>query len=461
MKDFLELCMNVDYADMRVSENTSEFIMLEDGKISAAVENKYSGFGIRVLKNGSFGFSSTSKELNSKNIKECFLTAEKLAVVLSKRQKVKRKIPELKKIKDTFISPFKINPFSVPTKDKLMKLKEIEFLLKKGENIKSSSCFFKAVEEKTDFHNSIGSEISQKFIVPVFGFFAVGRKNDVIQQVMKKTTKCTGYELVENFDIEQNTREAISEINTLLTAGHSPAGRYPVVLDGGMTGLFFHEAVGHACEADAFIKKQTTLEGKEGKKIAAEKVNLSDDGNFKNSSSSYKYDEDGMPAKSAVLIKNGILLGKLHSFESSIVLNEENNGHGRAIGHHYFPIPRMANTILFPGEYKKEELFEGIKKGIYLKNWKAGEVDPKKGTFTYAAMSAFLIENGKITKPLRDVIISGNVNETLMKIEKVSNKIDLIFSGGYCGKQDQSGLRNNSFAPHIMISEAMIGGRNN
>jgi len=449
------------YADLRQEMSLSENIVLEDSRISSFNHDTISGFSVRVLYKNGWGLSSTTDGLDAKTLEREFRNALKIARIFGEKSGLKRKIPEIKVHKAEYRTDFKTDPFDVDKAEKITKLGEIEKSLKSSKLIHTTTSFFKASKENILFMNSIGSDIRQEFVTTSMGYLAVGRKGDVIQRTFEREHKSSGYEMIERYNINDKTKKSIEQIKRLLDAGYCPPGYYPVVLDAGMTGLLFHEAVGHSCEADSILQNLSSLNGKEGKTIASDKVTVVDTPNFGESAANYAFDDEGIKATEVKLIEKGAFAEKLHSLDSAMVMGEKPNSHGRGLNFSFFPIPRMANTILKPGEFKEEELFEGIKKGVYLKDWRAGNADPKAGRFTYAAGEAFMIENGRITKPMRDVILSGNIFETLKSISKVGNKIELEYKGGFCGKHEQFPLRVGSFSPLIKIERAMIGGRNN
>jgi TldD protein len=207
------------------------------------------------------------------------------------------------------------------------------------------------------------------------------------------------------------------------------------------------------------LEKSSVLGDKLGKKVASEHLTLVDTPNVLNEHGHFRYDDEGTPAGETFLINNGVLTTFMNSLESASLMDVNPTGNGRAMDPGHKPIPRMTNTVLKPGQYNKAELFEGIKKGIYAKGSNGGVVEPTNGNFIFNAEEAFLIENGKITKPLRDVSLAGNILEILPKITKIANDDVPNFFGGRCGKGEQW-VPVGERTPHILISEAIIGGAN-
>jgi TldD protein len=265
------------------------------------------------------------------------------------------------------------------------------------------------------------------------------------------------FSLMEKMDIPSLVRELEDKLKIYFAAGKAPAGRMPLVADNVLTHVFFHEAVGHATEADAILEKSSVLVGKLGQQIAPESLNLFDTPKIKNEHGFYHFDDEGVKAHNTQLIKNGVLNSYLHSIETANKMGVKPTGNGRAQNAFNMQIPRMSNTVLANGDYRFDELFEGIKRGIYAKDSQGGVVEPTTGNFLFNAREAYLVENGKITKPVMGVSFGGNILDILMKIERIGNDQVQSFGGWRCGKDGQS-VPVGGAVPHIMISEAMVGG---
>ncbi len=201
----------------------------------------------------------------------------------------------------------------------------------------------------------------------------------------------------------------------LLTAENPPSGRFPVILAPSMVGLFTHEAVGHNAEADTVKSGNSILEGKIGKLIASPNVTMVDDPTFEGAYGSYVYDCEGTKAKKTVIIENGVLKSFLHNLETAHWFNVSPTGNARAENYSSPPIVRMSNTYMLPGKVKLEEILSSIKKGIFVEDVGfGGYVFPERGQFMFNANSSYLIENGRKTKLLKNVSLSGLTLEVLL-----------------------------------------------
>ncbi len=242
----------------------------------------------------------------------------------------------------------------------------------------------------------------------------------------------------------------------LLSASPSKKGKYDVILDPRIAGVFAHEAFGHLSEADFIyenpgMKKMMTL----GREFGKEFLNIIDDGSMKNLSGYTPYDDEGIKADKTYLIKKGKLNSRLTSRETAATLEEPLSGNARALNPYYQPLVRMTNTYIDNGPHQKEELFASLKDGIYCVDYIGGMTNLEM--FTFTAGRAYRVENGKVKELLKDVVLSGNVFETLGNITGVANDLKHFGSLGGCGKGGQSGLPVTVGAPHVLVKNVLVG----
>ncbi|MCH8090067.1 MAG: TldD/PmbA family protein, partial [Chloroflexi bacterium] len=229
-----------------------------------------------------------------------------------------------------------------------------------------------------------------------------------------------------------------------------------VVLDPILAGVFIHEAFGHLSEADHVYADPRMREIMVlGRRFGGGHLNVVDGAGVPGLRGSYKYDDEGIAASRTYLIREGTLVGRLHSRETAAKMGEEPTGNARAITYRFPPIVRMTNTFIEPGDATKEELFSGIKDGVYACNWYGGMTSMEM--FTFSAREAYMIRNGKVAELLRPVTLSGNVFDTLKNLDAIGNDLDMNQGGG-CGKGGQSPLPVSNGSPHIRISKCLVGG---
>lgn len=267
-----------------------------------------------------------------------------------------------------------------------------------------------------------------------------------------------GFEKFLEKDLDSTAKETANKASALLKAKQATGGRFTVVADPEHIGVFVHEALGHAAEADFVISGESVLTGKLGQKVGSEVATVYDDPSVPDGFGSFKYDSEGTLAKKRTIIEKGVLREYILNREAAAKLNLAPNGGARAQGYHFRPIPRMSNTYIAPGDYSFDELIEDIRNGIYVKGTRGGQVNIAIGSFQFLAQEAFLIEKGRVTKPLLDVSLSGLTLETLQNIDAVGK--DFSVAGiGFCGKNEQSNLPVGNGGSSTRIRNVVVGGQ--
>jgi len=243
----------------------------------------------------------------------------------------------------------------------------------------------------------------------------------------------------------------------ILSAPVIKGGQYTVVLDPILAGVFVHEAFGHLSESDFVyendqLRELMTL----GKTFGAPILNIIDGAAVPALRGSYEYDDEGVPASRTYLIKEGKLVGRLHSRETAAKMGEQPTGNARAINYRHPPIVRMTNTFIEPGKTTFDEMISGIKEGVYAKNWYGGTTSMEM--FTFSSGETYMIRNGKVAEIVRPVVLTGNVFNTLMNIDAIGDDLEMNQGGG-CGKGGQSPLPVSNGSPHIRIQNCLVGGK--
>jgi TldD protein len=256
---------------------------------------------------------------------------------------------------------------------------------------------------------------------------------------------------------EHFAAEAAREAIAMLDAVEAPAGEMTVVLGPGWPGILLHEAVGHGLEADFNRKGVSAFSGRIGQKVASELCTVVDDGTIGSRRGSLNVDDEGQPTRRNVLIENGILRGYLQDKLSSTLLDTESTGSGRRESYAHVPMPRMTNTFMMAGESDPEEIIRSVPKGLYCPNFGGGQVDITSGNFVFSASESYLIENGKLTRPVRNATLIGNGPESLKYVSMVGNDLRLDEGIGTCGKEGQS-VPVGVGIPTIKIDKMTVGG---
>ncbi|MBI5228250.1 TldD/PmbA family protein [Candidatus Micrarchaeota archaeon] len=434
------------YAELRLEKTHETYIRISDGEIKQSI-GQIQGISVRVLENGAWGFASSSSTLDRGKVETLLKKAQKLAKL--KKGKVRIETPE----KESAKVDDKVGSVGFEEQVKTLEgfRKEMEnSKIKSRENNKIKSTIISSTDSKIikEFYNSEGSYIEQKIGYSYVSATAIAKSGENIQRGSERSWSRSGF---GDIDLEIGEKAAEKAVR-LLGAKSPPKGRFTVVFDPEMTGVFSHEAVGHACEADSIVEKESILAGKLGKKIGSELVSITDDPlaeNFGN----YKYDEEGVKASKAVLVEDGILKGFMNSRETACELNHKNNGHARSESYSSIPVVRMSNTYFSRGKSSMDDIFD-MRNGIYLIGMKGGSVDIFSGGFMFKAEEAYKIKNGERAELMRDVTITGNVLETMLNVEAVGK--DFGTSPGMCGKFGQDAPVSDG-GPHIRVKNLTIG----
>jgi TldD protein len=252
-------------------------------------------------------------------------------------------------------------------------------------------------------------------------------------------------------------REAVRQATVQLEAQPAPAGTMPVVLGNGWPGILLHEAVGHGLEGDFNRKGLSAFSGKIGQRVASEQCTIVDDGTIANRRGSLSVDDEGIPAQNTVLIENGILRGYMQDKLNARLMGVETTGNGRRESFAHVPMPRMTNTYMLAGSHDPDEIIASVEKGLYAPNFGGGQVDITSGKFVFSASEAYLIENGKVTTPVKGAMLIGDGPEALHKISMIGNDLKLDTGVGTCGKEGQS-VPVGVGQPTLKIDELTVGG---
>ncbi|MCK4492918.1 MAG: metalloprotease TldD [Methylococcales bacterium] len=252
-------------------------------------------------------------------------------------------------------------------------------------------------------------------------------------------------------------REAVRQALINLEAVDAPAGNMTVVLGSGWPGILLHEAIGHGLEGDFNRKGTSAFSGKIGTRVASDLCTIVDDGTLENRRGSLSIDDEGTPTEKTVLIEKGILKGYMQDKLNAGLMNDQLTGNGRRESYAYLPMPRMTNTYMLAGESEPDEIIASVKKGLYAKNFGGGQVDITSGKFVFSTTEAYLIEDGKITRPVKGATLIGNGPDVLTKVSMVGNDLALDSGVGMCGKEGQS-VPVGVGQPTLKIDGLTVGG---
>lgn len=440
-----------DYLEVRLEEYESTNIRFRGKDIEKIGSSQEVGGNVRALVKGGWGFVTFNRW---SDLKEKVKQAVEIATLIGNKESFLAPVePVVENIIPEDIKDFR----EISLKEKVALIKNYNNIITNfSSKIQSSVASYADRYAVIHYANSEGTYIRQEQPYLSVHFTAIARNCDDVQMASESIGTTKGYKPA--LQISSLAQKAAQRAVNLLQAKPVPGGQYTVILDPVLAGVFIHEAFGHLSEADFLyedprMQKMMTL----GSKVGSEELNVVDDGSIPGLLGSSKYDDEGVPTRKNYLIKEGILTGRLHSRETAAKMDEQVTGNARALSYHFKPIVRMTNTYIEKGKSHYKELFDGIEKGIYARQFYGGNTTFEM--FTFSAGEGFLIENGRITEPVRDITLTGNLFETMHNIEGISNDLRIIESGGGCGKGGQQPLPVTFGSPHIRIKNVVVGGR--
>ncbi len=439
----------MDFYDIRIIKSISSAIVLDNGEIKEISNNFSSGAAVRVLSKGTWGFVSKD---NPENIDAALNSAKRLADAAKNRShRARIRLAPVEKPTLQNLPEVKENPMDIPVEDKVKLLAEIEKNAR-VEGIKSTNAIYSESLMNVRYSNSEGLDCEYTLNRTGFAVSAVAYSEGVYQIGRESRFGVSGFEIFKKHNAFELARKAGTTAVELLSASTPKGGTYPVLLDQELAGVFIHEAVGHAVEADHVLEGNSILAGKIGEKIASPLITAYDDPSL-HEYGYYPFDDEGAESKRTTLIQDGVLKSFLHSRETAGVLGGESRN-SRAQGYAR-PVIRMSNTFIAPDSTKFDEMLAELKNGIYLIGSRGGQVNTGEGVFQFNAERGFVVENGELATPLRDVSLSGNTLEILNNVVAIGN--DLELSSGRCGKAGQL-VPVSDGAPHVLVDKAVVGG---
>ncbi|MFC1943259.1 TldD/PmbA family protein [Chloroflexota bacterium] len=438
-----------DYIEVHLEEIWTSHIAYRGRELESIDRTTATGGNVRVMVRGGWGFVSFN---NLDDLPGRVEMAIKQAQFVGSEES---KLAKVEPAVDTVLAEASKNPETIPLAEKKRLLNEYNEIIWSTPRIQTSTVNYGDSHKKVIFLNSLGSYIEQERTDIALRLAAIAIEGSEVQQSGLSLGSSGDFSLLQglHMQIEQMAQRAVA----LLSAPQVKGGEYTVVLDPVLAGVFVHEAFGHLSESDFVyendrLRQIMTL----GKEFGSAELNIVDSAAIPQLRGSYKYDDEGVPATKTYLIREGKLVGRLHSRETAAKMNEEPTGNARAINYRYPPIVRMTNTYIEPGSASFDNIIGDIKEGVYAKNWYGGMTSMEM--FTFSAGEAYMIRNGKVAELLRPVVLTGNVFTTLKNIDAIGNDLEMNQGGG-CGKGAQSPLPVSNGSPHIRIRHCLVGGK--
>jgi len=439
-----------DYIEVRLEESQSSQIAYRGRELETVARSTAVGGNVRALVNGGWGFVSfNSLDGISARIRQAVKQARFVGTGKSNLAEVS---PVIDSVPD---APVAAKALAMPIAAKKQLADEYNDIILKTKDIRTSNVGYGDGHKKVVFLNSLGSLIEQERTDITVRLTAIAAKDGDVQQVGLSIGSRGDFDQVRS--LHRQVGEMAQRAAQMLSAPHVKGGEYTVVLDPILAGVFVHEAFGHLSESDFVYENDRMREIMTlGKEFGSADLNIVDSAAVPGLRGSFKYDDEGVPATKAYLIREGKLVGRLHSRETAAKMGESPTGNARAINYRHPPIVRMTNTFIEPKTTAFNDMIADIKEGVYARNWHGGTTSMEM--FTFSAGEAYMIRNGKIAELLRPVVLTGNVFSTLKNIDAIGNDLDMNQGGG-CGKAGQSPLPVSNGSPHIRIQHCLVGGR--
>ncbi len=447
-----------DFAEIYFQNRASDGLSLEEGIVNDAWATTDMGAGVRVVVGDQVGYAYT-EELTL----EALLNTAKTAALIAHGSAVNG--PDLlKPVKVENRFPITYLPTEWPIADKMAILRRVDKAARAASaKVEVVITYMQSTFDQVLIVRSDGLVCSDARPRVSLGCTVSVRSGERVERNSFSLGGRTNQEIFAGDAPERVAKEAVRRAEICLEAITPPAGEMPLVLAPGESGILLHEAIGHALEADFNRKGVSLFSDKMGQKVASELCTIVDDGTIPHADGSVSVDDEGNPGHRTVLVENGILKSYMHDRISASHYHVEPTGNGKRQSFRFQPIPRMTNTLLLNGPHNKEELFAGIARGIYAISFTNGSANIGQGDFVFYINYGYLIENGKLTSPIKDVNLVGNGPEILGRIDRVANDFAMPeTASGYCGKHSAGGSQRvsvNFGLPAVRVSKITVGGR--
>ncbi|WP_430813102.1 metallopeptidase TldD-related protein [Carboxylicivirga sp. RSCT41] len=443
-----------DYCDVFFQHSIGNYIGLEDNAVNRAYSDISFGVGIRVLKGDQTGYSF-SEEVSLEAMKSAARTAANIANSSATVEPVAFESPKLPNY-------YKINTAweEVSINEKIPYLQQVnEKVFALDGRVIKSNVWFNDETSYVLFANSEGRMTCDYQPMAQLSVSVTAEQNGQKEQNYFDYSGRRGIEFFTPEAINTLATEAVKRTVSLFDAVKPKAGELPVVLAAGSSGILLHEAIGHGMEADFNRKETSIFSDKIGKKVAKDFVSIVDDATNENIRGSINVDDEGNDTEKTYLVAGGTMESYLHDRISAKHYGVKPTGNGRRESFRHMPMPRMRNTYMENGPHKKDEIIESVKYGVYAESFSNGQVMIGAGDFTFYVKSGYLIENGKLTRPIKDINIIGNGPKVLADIEMVADDLKMAEGGWTCGKNGQ-GVPVSQGLPTVKVSKITVGGVN-
>jgi len=459
------LKLGAKYADIRIEQSRGEGFLLENGNVEQVSSDSTVGAGIRVLAKGAWGFYATTS-LDRKSLLDATKRAYNMAVSSSQRVKEPCKLAPMKVVQDRDVIKVKKKMDDFPMEDRVQLAKDCDSAMRNvSKRIHRAAVSISGDTKKKLFCSTEGALIAHDMMKCYLSLRAVAHEAEITEDQYQLEGGTGGFEAIEKKNPIKLSQELARKTAELVKAPTAPTEEMTVIMDQDYVALLTHEIIGHPSEADRVLGKEAAWagvawwKGMIGQRVGSDLFNASDDPRIEGSLGYYKYDDEGVLAQEKVLIKDGVLVGHMHSRETAAIFGVEPNGGMRATSSQFVPLIRMGNTFIKPGDWTFEEMIEDVKHGIYAVGEKVPSIDNRRYNWQISSMWAYMIEKGELTTLLRDVTIAGTAPVFFKSIDAVGKDF-ILRPISSCAKGDPLQLMYmGNGGPHIRGRAQVIGTR--
>jgi len=457
LRDLLEKAVDhgrglgAEFVDIRVERVERTSLTIQEGVLKEVRSGYEEGAAIRVLYRGAWGFVSVNRvswEELRRGVEEAFSAAR----ALSTRVRRRARVVELPALSDRVVHKFRRDPRDVGLDEKIGDVTTYESLLRSRGFVRSTSVTYADIVGEKVYASSDGRYVEQGFGYAWLYTWVTGREGAVVASARDERGSIEGYVIWDRWSPEDIAKLVLGRLEKQLRAKTPRGGVFPAVLAPEVVGVFVHEAFGHLAEADLTLSG-SAISDKLGKRVASRVVTIVDDPTIPGGFGTYRYDDEGVEARPAVLIERGVVKELMVDREHAAFLGQRPTGNARAESYRVPPLIRMRNTVLKPSDHSVEELFEGIRYGYYLVSFRGGQAN-LDGTFQVGVQEAYEIVNGEVRDPVRNMSISGNTLDTLKEVDAVAKDFEIGY--GRCGKGQTVFVSDGG--PHVRVRKIVVGG---
>ncbi len=437
-----------DFAEIFLEDTKQSIIRVVSGEVTNINRNVTYGAGVRLLHGVDevYGYTNKTDEASLRqlihNLRASFQFEPQQAQPLGEAK--------------PYVNPVKRPMDAVPVQEKTERLVALSNRMKAYDK-RIVQAITQLLESEQDILvvNSEGVYQDDKRTYTRAVFMAVAKEGDLMQEAFEGPGRFMGFELFDELNMENVADDVAQSAITLLSAEDMTSQVMPVVLHNGFGGVIFHEACGHPLEATSVAKGLSPFVGKLGEKIASDVVTAYDDGDVEGAWGRLSFDDEGRPTQKNLLIEKGTLKGYLIDYRNSRKMNMDPTGSGRRQSYKFSPTSRMNSTYIAPGKDKYEDIIKDTKYGLFAKKMGGGTVQPATGEFNFAVQEGYLIEDGKLTKPVRGAMLIGHGKDILFKVDRVAD--NMTFGQGMCGSLSGS-IPVDVGQPTIRVQGMTVGG---